>query len=110
VAKTPLRGKHTRSINGEHDVHVGVSDPRQSAWAADSGFAHVQKREEPTALLGSAPAGVAKPVSFTLVVHRLSEVARFGFLFGLLWSGGSAVATCLLLWAALAQESKLPGP
>ena len=58
----------------------------------------------------SCALSILATAAFTLTVHRLSEVARFGLLFGLVWSGVSAVATGLLLWAALAQESKLPRP
>src|SRR2546427_453621 len=66
VAKTASRGKHTRSIAVDHGVRVGVSDPGQSAWAADRGFSHMQKSWEPTVSLGPAPTGVVNPVSFKL--------------------------------------------
>ena len=46
--------------------------------------------------------------AFTLAVHRLSEVARFGLGFGLAWNGTAALATGLLLWAALGREPRIP--
>ena len=46
--------------------------------------------------------------AFTLAVHRLSEVARFGLVFGLAWTGISAVTTGLLLWAAFARDPSVP--
>ncbi len=46
--------------------------------------------------------------AFTLVVHRLPEVTRFGFMFGLAWTGISTVATGLLLWAALSRAPRVP--
>ena len=53
---------------------------------------------------------IVTTVAFTVAVHRVSEVARFGLVLGLAWACTSAVATGLLLWAALAREPKVSGP
>jgi len=53
----------------------------------------------------SCTLSILTTVVLTLAVHRLSEVARFGLLFGLAWTVLSATATALLLCAAFAQNT-----
>jgi len=56
----------------------------------------------------SCTLSIVTTVAFTLAAHRLSEVAQFGLVFGLAWTGVSAVATGLLLWAALVRTAPAP--
>ena len=85
--------------------------PMLVVWTVGLFLALLRWRCHPrvSALVAAACAlSIVTTGAFTLAVHRLSEVARFGLVFGLAWTGISAVATGLLLWAALGREPRVP--